>query len=98
MTYVQSVKPMTPKPDGFRVLDIEHPHGLNNSSQKELRSQTSHFITTHIFWREHSCLMRQEVQLLNEAFFFFFLHYARVIHLTSLLIFIRDTKNKYTRY
>jgi hypothetical protein len=36
MTYVPSVRPVTPKSDGFRALDVEHPKGLNNSSQKEL--------------------------------------------------------------
>jgi len=25
MTYVPSVRPVTPKPDGFRALDVEHP-------------------------------------------------------------------------
>jgi hypothetical protein len=56
MTYVQSVRPVTPKPDGFRVLDVKHLNGLNNSSQKELRSQTNHLLLTYIFWPEHSML------------------------------------------
>jgi hypothetical protein len=43
MTYVPSVRPVTPKPEGFRALDVKHPKWLNNSSQKELRSQTNHF-------------------------------------------------------
>jgi len=46
MTYVPSVSQVTPKPDGFRALDVEHPKGLNNSSQKELRSQTNHLLLT----------------------------------------------------
>jgi hypothetical protein len=53
MTYVPSVRPVTPKPDGFRALDVKHPKWLNNSSQKELRSQTNHFflINLHLFTR-----------------------------------------------
>jgi hypothetical protein len=84
-----SVRPVTPKPDGFRALDVEHPKGLNNLSQKELRSQTNHFIyLLTSFDVNTQCLMRQEVRLLNEALFFFFLlfqlcHYnAQVIHPT----------------
>jgi hypothetical protein len=42
MTYVSSVRLVTSKPDGFRALDVEHLKGLNNSSQKELRSQSNH--------------------------------------------------------
>jgi len=49
MTYVQSVRPVTPKPDGFRVLDIKHLKGLNNSSKKELQSQTNYLLLTCIF-------------------------------------------------
>jgi len=39
-------------------------------------------------------LMRQDVRLLYEVLYI----YAHVIHLTSHLIFIRDTQNKYARY
>jgi hypothetical protein len=47
-----SVRPVTPKPDVFRALDVEHPRELNNSSQKELRSQTNHFfIYLHLLTR-----------------------------------------------
>jgi hypothetical protein len=68
-----SVRPVTPKPDGFRALDVEHPKWLNNLSQKELRSQTNHYIyLLTSFDANTQCLMRQEVRLLNEAFFFFF--------------------------
>jgi hypothetical protein len=74
-----SVRPVTPKPDGFRALDVEYPKGLNNLyiSQKELRSQTNHYIyLLTSFDANTQCLMRQEVRLLNEAlsfsFFFFF--------------------------
>jgi hypothetical protein len=81
-----SVRPVTPKPDGFRALDVEHPKGLNNLSKKELRSQTNHYIyLLTSFDANTQCLMRQEVRLLNEAIFFFFLlcHYnAQVIHPT----------------
>jgi hypothetical protein len=68
-----SVRPVTPKPDGFRALDVEHLKGLNNLSQKELRSQTNHYIyLLTSFDANTQYLMRQEVRLLNEAFFFFF--------------------------
>jgi len=49
MAYVPSVRPVTPKPDGVKALDVKHPKGLNNSSQKELRSKTNHFLLTCIF-------------------------------------------------
>jgi hypothetical protein len=49
MTYVPSVKSVTPKPDGFRALDVKHPQELNNSSKKELRSQTNNLLFTCIF-------------------------------------------------
>jgi hypothetical protein len=49
MTYVPSVGLVTPKLDGFRALDVKHPQGLNNSSKKELRSQTNHLLLTCIF-------------------------------------------------
>jgi hypothetical protein len=34
MTYIMSVGPVTPKPDGFRALDVETSLGLNYLSQK----------------------------------------------------------------
>jgi len=72
MTYVPSVGLVTPKLDGFRALDVKHPQGLNNSSKKELRSQTNpYFYLLTSFDENTQCLMRQEVRLLNEAFFFF---------------------------
>jgi hypothetical protein len=43
MTYVPSVRPVTPKPDGFRELYVKHPQEHNNSSQEKLRSQANHF-------------------------------------------------------
>jgi hypothetical protein len=74
-----SVRPVTPKPDGFRALDVEHPKWLNSLSKKELRSQTKHYIyLLTSFDANTQCLMRQEVRLLNEAFFFFFYIYIYI--------------------
>jgi hypothetical protein len=71
-----SVRPVTPKPNSFRALDVEHPKWFNNLSQKELRSQTNHYIYLLTFFDANpQCLMRQEVQLLNEALFLFLCHY-----------------------
>jgi hypothetical protein len=69
-----SVRPVTHKPGGFRALDVERPKGLNNLSKKELRSQTNYYIyLLTSFDANTQCLIRQEVRLLNEVFFFFFL-------------------------
>jgi hypothetical protein len=68
-----SVRPVTHKPGGFRALDVERPKGLNNLSKKELRSQTNYYIyLLTSFDANTQCLIRQEVRLLNEVFFFFF--------------------------
>jgi hypothetical protein len=71
MAYVPSVRPVTPKPDGVKALDVKHPKGLNNSSQKELRSKTNHFLLTCIFWRVHSMLNEARGPVTQWSFFFF---------------------------
>jgi hypothetical protein len=44
MTYVTSVGPVTPKPGGFRALDVETCLRAYLLKSKELRSLTSHTI------------------------------------------------------
>jgi hypothetical protein len=75
MTYVPNIRPVTPKPDGFRTPDVEQPKRLNNSSKKNYEVKlTIHYLLASFGTNTH-CIMRQEVRLLNEFFFLFFLFF-----------------------
>jgi len=67
---------MTPKLYGFGALSVKHSCGLTNLSQKGYEAKLSHIINQLSFSPfdvNSKCLIRQEVQLLNEkknTFFF----------------------------
>jgi len=81
LTHVTSVGPVTPKPDGFRALDVETSLRASLLKSKRLRSQTSHSINQiefFIFLREHSMLSEArgpvtqwELKLMILLIFFF---------------------------
>jgi hypothetical protein len=67
--YVMSVGLVTPKPDGFKALDVETSLRVYYSSQKgyevklAIQSTKLHFSS---FYANAQCLVRQNVQKLNE--------------------------------
>jgi len=60
---------MTPKPSGFRTLGVKHPKDLLTRVKKATKLNLAILSINPIFSSfdvKTQCLMRQEVQLLNE--------------------------------
>jgi len=67
--YVMSVGLVTPKPDGFKALDVETSLRVYYSSQKgyevKLAIQSTK-LNFSSFYTSAQCLVKQEARLLNE--------------------------------